>query len=119
MKFWFDKLLPKSSFDVSVENVRFCGEITKKSATLAELSGVLSGEFQHACDGCGESVVVKADEKLTLVLSNGIYKGVEGEEFCDAYEFLDGVIDIYEVAQSEIELLNGDYFYCNDCENKR
>lgn len=103
-------------FDISEKGVKFTGEIIKKSQNICELKGRLDGILAYICDRCGENFNLKINETVNLILSNGIFKD-DNHEISDVIEFLNGVINLDEILQSEIEAYKSGYFYCDKCKN--
>ncbi|MSN96455.1 DUF177 domain-containing protein [Campylobacter sp. FMV-PI01] len=111
MKISFSKInnLP---FSIERDELNFSGYLLKKSQNLVDLNGKIVGKITHQCDRCGDEIFLNLNERVNLVLSDGIYKS---EILEDVIEFFDGEIDLKEVLNSEIELLKSDYFYCEKC----
>jgi uncharacterized metal-binding protein YceD (DUF177 family) len=107
--------IPKegASFALESDGARFEGKIVLKSPVLAAMSAKISGEIPHQCDRCGDEIALKIDENVDIMISDGIYKGDPQE--LDVVEMADGLINLDEILQSEIEAYKSDYFYCDKC----
>jgi hypothetical protein len=51
---------------------------------------------------------------LNLTLSDEV---IETEDDLDIIEFLDGIVDLEFIVQSEIVSVQNEYHYCKKCEN--
>ncbi len=88
------------------------GILSKKSIHRIELSAQLSGEISLDCDRCGKGYQQKLSESLKLHITDEIS---QDKEDLDIIEFLDGVIDIAYILESETNALIGDYHFCPVC----
>ena len=113
MKIAFDKVgsTPKP-FTLTLEGVHFEGDLTKMSAHQIALNGRLHGHMALACDRCGSPYDQPLEESLSLHVSDRV---VQDKEDLDIIEFLDGMIDLMYVLQSETNALAGDYHFCPTC----
>lgn len=119
MKIAFSKLSNSAyPFKLDLENMCFEGKIFKKDLNLALADFSMKGFVYRICDCCGSEFELRIDENIELFLSNGIFKDKE-HKLSDTMEFYDGNIDLMELALSELESFLSDYFYCENCENKR
>lgn len=110
--------VPKEGFDFSVQKdgIDFSGYAVKEKETLLRCSGKLQGTLAHACDRCGEDLMIDLNEEIEVWASNGILEGTE-EELINIIEFADEKVDFDEIMDSEVEALKSDYFYCQKCQN--
>lgn len=117
MKIQFQKISNQPvSFELENGSLKFFVNLRKKSDKLLSCSARIFGDLAHNCDRCGDDIVLKLDENLSLSISDGIY--TQGEnELDDVVEFLNGEIDLDELFTSEIEAFKSDYFYCEKCKN--
>lgn len=117
LKIKFNKITNSPlKFEKSVENLKFSGELSRKNQNLVDLKGEIKGEILYLCDRCGDEFWLKIDEKIELILSDGIFSD-ETHEFIDLIECFGGEIDMDEILQSEVEAYKSDYFYCDKCNN--
>ncbi len=84
----------------------------KKSHHLVELKAILNGAIELQCDRCGISYREDINEDLVLRLRDEIS---QDKDDLDIIEFLDGVIDITYILESEVNTLAEDYHYCENC----
>jgi len=103
-----------TEFAVDSEGVTFKGEVTFTERNLALLTAVLSGEIRLTCDICAEDFATMLDEKIELLISNGVYKGFD--ETYDVVE-IEELLDLDALMHSEIELIRNDYHSCESCKN--
>lgn len=103
-------------FKVSVDQIELDGFLKRKNENLIELNAVLKGSKEHICDRCGSEFQLSIDEKIELILSNGIYKD-ENHKILDVIEIFDETINLNEILQSELEAYLSDYLYCDSCKN--
>ncbi|MCK4440815.1 MAG: hypothetical protein KAU90_02330 [Sulfurovaceae bacterium] len=115
MKIVFDKVgqTPKP-FDLTVDSVNFKGILIKSSYHRVKLDGNLYGIIDLICDRCGAEYQQDMNSTLSLTLSDEV---IETEDDLDIIEFLDGVIDLDFIVQSEISSIQNSYHNCKDCEN--
>jgi len=115
MKILFDKVgsTPKA-FEYQHGNVLISGTLTKKSHHSVDMKAHVSGEISLDCVRCGKSFDYNLDNDLDLIISD---KVVETQDSLDIIEFLDGVINIEDIVDSEINSLMSEYNYCDDCAN--
>lgn len=109
--------VPNEGFDFSVEmeGVTFVGNAVKDKETLLKCSGRMHGSLEHACDRCGEPMIVDLDEEVDVWASDGIMDVTE-DELLNIIEFVDEKVDFNEIMASEIEAIKSDYFYCPECQ---
>jgi hypothetical protein len=113
VKIVFDKVgMTPKSFVLEHQGVKMEGELRKKSAHQAEITARISGEIALDCDRCGNPYRHALDEKLTLRITDEVS---QDKEDLDIIEFLDGVIDITYILESETNALIGDYHFCPSC----
>lgn len=104
-----------TEFDTSAEGVTLKGSIVFKERNLALLQADLSGEIILTCDVCAEDFATMLNEKIELLISDGVYKGFN--ETYDVIE-IDETLDFDELIHTEIELIRSDYHSCDNCKNK-
>ena len=83
---------------------------------LILLKGNLVGLLEKPCDICAEEFRLPVNEKVEFFISDGIYEDDGGVDL-DVVESLDGVADVEELLNSEIELIKSDYHSCEICKN--
>lgn len=117
MKIPFSKLNSTPyPFTLNLENMIFEGSLKRTKPHFATLSMQMQGFMPYICDKCGAEFELKINEQISLILSDGIYKGEAGK-LEDVVEFFDGAIDLLDLAQGELDSFLSDYFYCEKCEN--
>ena len=114
MKIVFDKInqSPKP-FDLEVEGVSLKGNLIKRGYRRVRLEGELKGATEVVCDRCGEVYQYDMNSPLHLTLSDEV---IETEDDLDIIEFIDGVIDLEFIVQSEIASIKNSYHNCKVCE---
>jgi uncharacterized metal-binding protein YceD (DUF177 family) len=101
-------------FRLENEGVEFIGTIVFQKGSLFYLNGHIGGSFNAPCDICAEPFDTILDEKIEILISDGVYEGMD--EALDVVEVFDSVIDMEEILHSEIELIKCDYRRCVNCE---
>ena len=101
-----------TEFEVESDGVTLKGTVVFKERNLALLQAELSGEIVLTCDICAEDFATMLNEKIELLVSDGIYKGFD--ETYDVVEIED-VLDLDALIHSEIELIRSDYHSCENC----
>lgn len=104
-----------TEFNTSAEGVALKGDVVFKERNLALLQAELSGEIMLTCDICAEDFATMLNEKIELLVSDGVYKG-----FNDTYDVIEiqEILDLDELIHSEIELIRNDYHSCDNCKNQ-
>ncbi len=102
-------------FQAEFEGLSLCGSLERISKDVVALKARLKGEIELACDRCGKSFTLPQDQELDLKLSDSL---IETQDDLDIIEFLDGIIDIEYIIQSEIESQKALYNYCKDCSDR-
>ncbi|HIO96249.1 MAG TPA: hypothetical protein EYG67_05445 [Campylobacterales bacterium] len=115
MRVVFDKIghSPKP-FELDIENISFKGTLTKRGYHRVRLEGELDGSLELICDRCGDGFTHNMTAPLALTLSDEV---IETEDDLDIIEFIDGVIDLKFIIQSEIASVQNSYHNCIQCEN--
>ncbi len=115
MKIHFDKIgsLTKD-FNYSDDGVSFIGTLNKLSYHRVSLEGKLSGSIDIDCARCAESIKYILDSNLKFTISDEFIKTTNN---LNIIEFLDGVIDIKYIVDSEINSIKISYIYCEKCSN--
>lgn len=117
MKIAFLKITPTPTpFEIERDGVKFIGTLSRKNYALVKCEAKIQGEIEHSCDRCAADIKLDIDEQISLLLSDGEYRGNDGE-LADVIEFFNGFIDLDEVLLSEIESYKSDYFYCDECKS--
>jgi len=104
-----------TEFKVDSEGVTLEGEVVFTERNLALLKAELSGEIYLTCDICAEDFATMLNEKIELLISNGIYKGFN--ETYDVVE-IEESLDLNEFIYSEVELIKNDYHSCESCKKQ-
>lgn len=101
-------------FEVKSNNVVFLGTLSLKEHHLAQLNGTIMGTLSLPCDRCGQDITHELNEDVSF----GVYDGElrsEHEEL-DIVEVSNGIINMEELLDSELELIKSDYFHCPMCQ---
>jgi len=115
MKIVFDKVgQTKKPFELTVNGVTLEGTLAKSGYHRLTLEGHLQGEVELSCDRCGDMYHHDMKSPLHLTLSDEV---IETTDDLDIIEFIDGVIDLEFIVQSEIASVQNSYHYCEKCEN--
>ena len=115
MKIQFDKIgSSPRPFSVDLEGVVFQGSLKKSGYHLVALDGKIEGEIELDCDRCGKSYAHTLGSTLKLSLSDQVLKD---KEDLDIIEFLDKIVDITYILESEINAQKSTYHYCLECDN--
>ena len=114
MKILFDKVGHNAkAFHEKSENIELEGSLQKIGHHRIALHGKIEGHTEVSCNRCGSTFELVLDQPLNLTISDQI---VESKDDLDIIEFLDGVIDISYILESEIITAKSDYHYCSNCE---
>ena len=115
MKIQFDKIgSAQKPFEVAVEDVLLQGSLKKSGYHLVALNDTIEGDIPLDCDRCGNEYVHTLKSTLKLSLSDQVLKD---KEDLDIIEFLDGMVDITYILESEINAQKSTYHYCPECDN--
>ncbi len=116
MKIEFRKIpLQESDFELTHNSVKFSGTFSKISPKLAQLQGTIQGPLTVECYKCAQPFTIELDEKINLLVSDGVYSKKEDEEELIVIETSNHMLDFDEILHSEIESLRSDYFACDSC----
>ncbi len=117
MRIVFDKVgYNKKDFNLNFKNISFSGNLIKESYYKVKLNAKLNGNIELICDRCGDRFIKDIDFPLNLTLTNRV---IETQDDLDIIEFLDGVIDINFIIESEISSIENSYHICNICKNDK
>lgn len=101
-------------FELSLDSVDLkCTLKSLRDDTVA-LNGKISGKIDTHCDRCGRDYCLNLDSDLKLTLSDRV---LSDKADLDIIEFLNGVVDINYILESEINAIKSTYHYCSDCED--
>jgi uncharacterized metal-binding protein YceD (DUF177 family) len=115
MKIVFDKVgQSEKPFELTVDGISLKGALAKSGYHRLRLKGDLQGQVELLCDRCGDAYQYDMDSPLNLTLSDEV---IETEDDLDIIEFVDGVIDLEFIVQSEIASVQNSYHYCKKCES--
>ena len=103
-------------FIVKSNEITFKGYLEYHSGKLILLKANLNGLVEKSCDICAEEFKLSVDEEVEFFISDGIYEDSNEMEL-DVVESLDGVADIEEILNSEVELIKSDYHSCDECKH--
>jgi uncharacterized metal-binding protein YceD (DUF177 family) len=108
--------LQESEFEISSDSVKFSGTLSKISQKLARISAHICGRYNVECCKCGKEIELELDEKVDLLVSDGIYSSKEDEDSI-VIEVEDHIINFDDILNSELESLRSEYHICKECEN--
>ncbi|QSZ42663.1 hypothetical protein GJV85_11260 [Sulfurimonas aquatica] len=103
-------------FEVKTNEITFKGYLEYHSGKLILLKANLNGLVEKSCDICAEEFKLPVNEDIEFFISDGIYEDASEIEL-DVVESLDGIADIEELLNSEIELIRSDYHSCDECKH--
>ena len=101
-------------FEVKANEITFKGYLQYHGGKLILLKANLSGFLETSCDVCAEEFKMSVNEEVEFFISDGIYEDEDNIDL-DVVESLDGMVDIDELLNSEIELIRSDYHSCENC----
>ena len=90
------------------------GKLKKSGYHRVSIEGNLKGTIEVSCARCGVEINRDIDENLKFTISDQF---IETTDNLDIIEFIDGIIDIDYIVDSEINSLKSSYNYCPKCEN--
>ncbi|OCL88056.1 hypothetical protein [Arcobacter porcinus] len=115
MKIEFKKVpQDKKELNTSFDSVKIEGTFCRISSTLVKIEAKLKGEITVDCSRCPNELKINLNEDLNLLISNGIFKGIEDDFLVIE---VDEIIDFDSIIESEINSIKSDYYLCNSCEN--
>ncbi len=113
MKIAFSKVgRSPGEFRYADEGVSISGTLQRIEAHRVELHGRIEGDVMLECDRCGEEFRERIELPLDLRLSD---RPLSNEKDLDTVEFLEGIIDISRLMESEIASYRSSYHYCPRC----
>ncbi|MCD6432878.1 MAG: hypothetical protein J7L21_02445 [Sulfurimonas sp.] len=101
-------------FELKSNEITFKGYLEYHFGKLILLKAKLSGFVVTECSRCGEEFRLAVDEEIEFFISDGLYED-DGSIELDVVESFDGIVDIEELLNSEIELIKSDYNSCENC----
>ena len=111
----FDKINSTAKpIELASKGVTLDGTLQKSGYHQVTLDATLNGCFDLNCDRCGDTYTYDMNTKLRLKLSDLVS---EDKDDLDIIEFLDGVIDVTYILESEINAIQSAYHYCDVCDN--
>jgi len=114
LKIVFDKIGSTAKpFELEIQGMKMAGTLEKSGYHRVLLDAKVSGETELDCDRCGVTYNSPSEYVLKLTLSDMVS---EDKDDLDIIEFLDGVIDLTYILESEINALKGSYHYCSKCD---
>lgn len=96
-------------------DVSITGTLQRVEAHEVELHAKIEGDLMLECDRCGEEFREAIGLPLDLRLSD---RPLPIGEDLDTVEFLDGIIDITQLMESEISSYRSSYHYCPQCRDE-
>jgi len=113
VKIVFNKIgSTKKTFELTVSGVSLEGFLVKRGYHRVRLEGEMYGEVKLFCDRCGEEYQYDMKSPLNLTLSDEV---IETEDDLDIIEFIDGIIDLEFIVQSEISSIENSFKCCEKC----
>ena len=114
MKIEFRKV-PQISKELEIihNSVKIEGTFCKISQSLVKVDAELKGSTDVDCCRCGATEMIEVDEKLHLLLSDGVYKKDESDYL--VIEIEDSLINFEDIIESELNSIRSDYHICDDC----
>jgi len=103
-------------FEIKSDEIIFKGYLEYHSGKLILLKANISGFLERACDNCAEEFMMPVSENIEFFISDGVYKDDSSIDL-DVVESFDGMADIQELLNSEIELIKSDYYSCDKCKH--
>jgi len=114
LKIVFDKVgTTAKPVELEVNGIKLTGTLQKNGYHRVSLDATLEGEVSLLCDRCGQPFEEAVDMPLKLTLSDIIS---EDKDDLDIIEFLDGVIDMTYIVESEMNAIEGAFHYCDQCD---
>ena len=114
MKIVFDKVGSTAKpVELEVQGIKLEGTLQKSGYHRVALDAQITGNLMLDCDRCGQTFDYDMSNPLKLTLSD---KVSEDKDDLDIIEFLDGVIDITYIVESEINAIEGAFHYCDSCD---
>ena len=114
MKILFDKVGQSAKpFHEAIDSIVLDGVLQKSGYHRVLLQGEMKGDVPVLCNRCGKHFDQSIDMPLKLTISDQI---VEDKDDLDIIEFLDGMIDVSFILQSEINTITSEYHYCDKCQ---
>ena len=114
MKIIFDKVGQTAKpVSLKVGEVALTGTLQKSGYHRVLLDAKMEGTLPLVCDRCGQAFDQQVDAPLKLTLSDQIS---EDKDDLDIIEFLDGVIDVTYILESEMNAIEGAFHYCDSCD---
>ncbi len=100
-------------FSTSVASVKLEGTFCKISSLLIQVKANLTGTTQVDCCRCGNEETITLNEKLSFLLSDGVYSDKESQDL--VIEVENNTINFDEIIESEVASLTSDYHICQEC----
>jgi len=114
LKIVFDKVGSTSKpIELEVQGVKLEGTLQKNGYHRVALDARLSGSLRLDCDRCGQAFDYDMNTPLKLTLSDRVS---EDKDDLDIIEFLNGVIDVTYILESEINAIEVAFHYCDSCD---
>jgi len=101
-------------FEVISNEITFKGYLEYHAGKLILLKANINGLLERPCDICAEEFKLPINEEVEFFISDGVYEDNNDIEL-DVVESFDGILDIEELLDSEIELIKSDYHSCDSC----
>ena len=103
-------------FEIKNEKFHFFGTISSAKKNLVKITSTLELKIAVHCDRCGKEIEKENKEEFNCLVSDGAFEGFDNN--IDVIESFDGFIDLDEIAESEINIIQSDYNYCQTCHNE-
>ena len=115
MKIAFTKVgISPKPIEIVSQGIQLKGILKKSGYHRVLLDAHVEGKLPLVCDRCGQSFIYLMDTPLRLRLQDCV---AEDKDDLDIIEFLDGIIDIHYILESEINAIEGAFHYCTACES--
>jgi len=98
---------------LNTKGVTLKGTLQKSGYHRVLLDASMEGSLPLICDRCGQSFDYVIETPLKLTLSDRVS---EDKDDLDIIEFLDGVIDVTYILESELNAIEGAFHYCDACD---
>jgi len=114
LKIVFDKIgTTAKPITLEAQGVTLSGTLQKSGYHRVLLDASLDGDLSLTCDRCGREYQEQIALPLKLTLSDLVS---EDKDDLDIIEFLDGVIDVDYIIESELNAIEGAFHYCDACD---
>ena len=103
----------EKDFSTSSASVKLEGTFCKISSHLVKVIANMTGTTQVNCCRCGNEETITINEKLNLLLSDGVYDNKKSEDL--VIEVENNTIDFEDLVNGEVASLCSEYHICQEC----